>query len=98
VLKYSSRALINLSEKPKKETVKLMETMLKSIPAYYDLFYTFDFKKASSLYKNRDDCLKEILNISKKVPARELLILEKTASILELITDISDSRMALEYN
>ena len=37
-------------------------------------------------------------NSVKKVPLKEFIILEKMASILELITDLSDARMALEYD
>ena len=97
VLKYSSRAILGHNAKLKKETVKIIEDILKSIHLYYDLFYKFDFKKSSQLYKNRHDSLEEIKSLVKKISPEELLIVEKTASILELITDLSESRMGLEH-
>ncbi len=98
VLKYSARSIMKLKGKLKKDTIKILEYILKSIPDYYTLFYKFDFKKSSSLYENRDFCLREILGSTVKIPSAELLIIEKTSTILELITDLSESRMALEYN
>jgi phosphate uptake regulator len=98
VLKYSARNLMKLKGKLKKDTIKILEYILKSIPDYYALFYKFDFRKSSSLYENRDFCLREVLDSTAKIPSPELLIIEKTSAILELITDISEARMALEYN
>jgi len=98
VLKYSARDIMRLSNKLRKETIKILEDIFKAISKYYSMFYKFDFKKSSELYENRDLCLREILNSAKKIPSRELLIIEKTAAILELVTDISEARMALEHN
>jgi len=98
VLKYSSRAMMSQKTPLKKESVAILKDILKSIPSYYDLFYKFEFKKPSNLYSNRDSCLRNIITNAKKIPPGELLILEKTASILEFLTDLSESRMALEYD
>lgn len=98
VLKYSSRSIRELNKKLSKDTVDIMKMILSSIEDYYDLFYKFDFNKSSKMYKNRDECLKSITNMRKKVSPEELLILEKTASILELITDLSEARMGLEHD
>ena len=98
VLKYSARDITKTNNKLKKETIKILDDILKAIPTYYSMFYKFDFKKSSDLYENRDICLREILGSTKKIPPKELLILEKSAAILELITDLSEARMALEYN
>lgn len=97
VIKYSARDIIIMNKKLKRETVKIMEDILNSIPSYYSMFYKFDFKKSSEIYKNRDICTKGISEATSKVPAKELLIMGKTASILELITDLSEARMAFEY-
>ena len=98
VLKYSARDMMKLKTTMKKETADILEKTLKAVPTYYSLFYKFDFKKASELYENRDICLRDISNSTKKIPPNELLILEKTAAILELVTDLSEARMALEYH
>jgi hypothetical protein len=96
VIKYSSREVMGINTKMKKDSIRILEDIMKSILLYYSLFYKFDFKKSSELYENRDLCLKEISNAVGKLPASELLVLEKTAAILELVTDISEARMALE--
>jgi len=99
IIKYSARSIMKLKgRKLKKETIKILESILKSIPDYYTMFYKFDFKKSSSLYEDRDICLREIFSSTAKIPPAELLVIEKTATILELITDLSEARMALEYN
>jgi phosphate uptake regulator len=98
VLKYNERDVMRIKGKLKNETIQILEKILKAIPDYYSLFYKFDFKKSSEMYKNRDDCIKAVFNAAKKIPPNELLVLEKTAAILETITDLADARMALEYN
>jgi hypothetical protein len=95
VLKYSARD-INEIGNLKKETVSLIKKIGFAISKYYDLFYKFDYKKASELYENRDYVIKQILKLAKTHPKRELLILEKAAAILEIITDVTETRMALE--
>ncbi|MBW2992545.1 AbrB/MazE/SpoVT family DNA-binding domain-containing protein [Candidatus Woesearchaeota archaeon] len=96
-IKYAERELMTYEQRLKKETIDGAKEIEKSIAAYCDLFYKFDFKKASGLYKNRDIVLKDILGVYKKLPGTELSILEKLGSTLELITDITESRMAFEY-
>jgi len=97
VLKYVARDTMKLSSPLKKDSVKMLEEIFHSIDLYCDMFYKFDFKKSSYLYEKRDELLKEIFNSIKKIPASELSIIEKAAPILEMVTDISESKMALEY-
>jgi phosphate uptake regulator len=96
-IKYAAREFMKYNQKLKKDAIDVIGEIKKSIIGYSDLFYKFDFKKASELYKDRDIVLKNIEQTYKKIPGKELLILEKLGSTLELITDITESRMALEY-
>ena len=95
-LKYSARSINETGNNLKKETVEVFGRICSSITGYYELFYNFDFKKVSELYENRDYVIKKINGLSKSHPRKELLILEKTASLLELITDITETRMGME--
>ena len=95
VLKYTARDIINLDNKLKKETINLLEVIFESIDKYYSLFYKFDFKKSSNLYETRSEYLITIKSLLTKLPANEILILEKSAALLELVTDLSEARMAL---
>jgi phosphate uptake regulator len=97
ILKYSARDILSLNVKMKKETIEMLTCIFDQINSYHDLFYKFDFKKSSELYKSRSNYLDDIKKISHKVPPKELLVIEKTASLMEIITDISEARMALEH-
>lgn len=96
-IKYSAREFIKHDDKLKKETIEVIEHIRKSISSYCDFFYKFEFKTASEIYQNRDVVLKDIEKAYKKISGREISILEKLESTLELITDIIEARMALEY-
>ncbi|MBD3248939.1 AbrB/MazE/SpoVT family DNA-binding domain-containing protein [Candidatus Woesearchaeota archaeon] len=98
ILKYSARDIREQGNKLKKESRDIIEKINESIITYYELFYKFDFSKSSKLYEDRDDIIKDISVMSKKLPGNELLILEKAEAILELITDLSEARMAMEHN
>jgi phosphate uptake regulator len=95
-LKYSARDINAINTGLKKETIKVLRQIAFSITKYHELFYKFDFSKVSSLYENRDNVIREIIRLSKKHPRKELLILEKAAAILELITDLTEAKMGLE--
>ena len=97
VLKYSARDLIAFRFTLNKESKKILEDIDKSVSMYYDFFYKFDIKKVEALYKNRDQILKGIRKLTKKCTAMEILYLTNISSLLELITDISEARVGLEY-
>jgi phosphate transport system protein len=95
-IKYSARDFMRYDGKIKKETLDVANEIRDSVVYYCDLFYKFDFKGASELYKKRDIVLKDIENAYRKIPNKELSILEKLESTLELITDITESKIGLE--
>ena len=97
VLKYSARDLIAFRFTLNKESKKILEDIDKSISMYYDFFYKFDIKRIQTLYENRDMMLKSIRRLAKKCTPMEILYLTNMSSLLELITDISEARVGLEY-
>jgi hypothetical protein len=95
-IKYCGRGINESGNNLKKETISILKKVVYSIIRYYELFYNFNFSIVSDLYRNRDDVIKDIILLSKNHPRKELLILEKSAAILELITDVSETRMGME--
>lgn len=97
VLKYSARDIIRFKFNLNKDSINILENINKSINTYYEFFYKFNFKKISDLYENRDDILKAIRKLTKKSTTAEMLYLTNVGSILELITDITEARVGLEF-
>ena len=54
-------------------------------------------KKVRAIYENRDRVIKLIAKNAKKIPQQDMAYICTLSSMLELITDITDSRMSLEY-
>ena len=97
VIKYSARYLIDHNVKLKKESKTFLEPIHLSIDYYYDFFYKFDMKKVSMMYANRDKTTKLIAKNVKKLPQQDLAYICNLSSMLELICDITDARISLEY-
>ena len=85
--------VINLN----KESKSILEGINKSMNMYYEFFYKYNLKKIQGLYENRDKISKNIRKLTKKATPMEILHLTNMSSILELITDISEARVGLEY-
>ena len=49
------------------------------------------------MYENRDRIIKLIGKNVRKLPSQDIAYLYNLASMLELITDITDSRISMEY-
>ena len=97
VIKYCARDIIKIGNNLKKDSIEIFKKIQFAINNYYDLFYNFEYNKVSRLYENRDNVIRDIVKLaSKKHPRREMIVLEKASSILELITDISETRMGIE--
>lgn len=97
VIKYSARYLVENNIKLKKESKVFLEPIHSSINLYYEFFYKFDIKKVSVMYENRDKIIKLIAKNVKKIPPQDLVYICNLAPMLELITDIADSRISMEY-
>ena len=97
VIKYSARYLVDRNVKLKKESKFFLEPIHSSINTYYDFFYKFDIKKVRGMYEDRDRIIKLITKNTKKLPQQDMVYICNLSSMLELITDIADSRISLEY-
>lgn len=97
VIKYCARYFLDNNVKLKKESKVFLEPIHSCVNHYYDLFYKFDIKKIREMYENRDKIIKLIGKNTKKIPQQDMVYICNLASILELVTDITDSRISLEY-
>lgn len=97
ILKYNARDILAYNKKFNKETIKVIEGINQSIQMYYELFYNFDLNTVNRLSENRDDIKNSIKRIIKKIATEELIYLTNMKQILEIILDLTDFRMGLEY-
>lgn len=97
VLKYSARYILNKNLALKADSKVILEPIHSSINIYYDFFYKFDIRKVRSMYENRDKIIKWIAKNDKKIPTQDLVYICTLASMLDLICDITDARISLEF-
>lgn len=97
VFKYGARDMLEHKHKLKKETRDILDGLNKSIHLYSEMFFDFDNKKMTELYRNRDAIIKKIGEMQSKLPPSELTFIVYMRSMLELITEVSEARMGLQY-
>jgi phosphate uptake regulator len=97
ILKYNARDILKYKGKFNKDTIIIWEHINNSIIKYYQLFYNFDFSFVDELSKNRDFVKNLIREKMKKIPQEELMYLTNMKQILEIILDLTEFRMGLEY-
>ena len=96
IIKNNARYLLKHNIKlNSKHGLKLLDEIQKSIRLFYELFYSYDLKKIAELNKARDlfrNDLFQLKNLSKE----ECMIIGAMSQIIELILDLSETRVALE--
>lgn len=97
VFRYSAIDVIGQKANIRKDAIKILEAMHDSLALYYKFFYNFDIKLVRQLYENRNRTLKSLISLIKRLSSAETLLLTKMGSILELVTDMTDARVGLEY-
>lgn len=97
ILKYNARDILNYKKKLNKDTIIILEQINKSIEGYYDLFYKFNLVTVDKLSENRDLVKNMFKDKLKTLPNEEIIYLTKMIQILEIILDLTDSRLGLEY-
>ena len=65
---------------------------------YYDTYYKFEMKKVTHLYENRDDVIKYIKSLTKKVPTEEVLLLNNLSQVHELLVDLTAAKTSMSFN
>lgn len=96
VLKYRAREFLDIKKPLSNDGKKVVDLVHKSLELFYDLFYKFDLKKAMLVYETRDNVLKTMLKMQSKADKKEIIYLNNLASLLELVVDVLQCRIALE--
>ena len=91
-------ALYTPAQKKKfsKETIHLFQEVHSCLEIYYDFFYNFDLKKVETFNRKRYEIRKQTWKL-KNISLQEQHSLILYSDILELLIDIIDARMGLEY-
>lgn len=97
VLKYNARQIQHYKRPFNSETIKIWKYVNESIVDYYSLFYKFDLDTVTKMNSNRDHVKSLISSNIKKIPQEELLYLNDMKQILEILLDLTDYRIGLEY-
>lgn len=79
-----------------KEAIRIFEQVHSCLEIYYDFFYNFDLKKVETFNRKRYEIRKETWKL-KNISLEEHHSVILYAEILELLIDIVDARMGLEY-
>ncbi|MFC1801239.1 AbrB/MazE/SpoVT family DNA-binding domain-containing protein [Nanoarchaeota archaeon] len=96
-IKNTSRNLIYLKPLLSGRAKEFMESIHRLIVIYYELFYKFEKEKILKIFELRDKIYKEIKDDYKKLSKEELVVVNQLSGIVDLIVDMTESRMALEY-
>ncbi len=97
VLKYTSWRALSYKKKLSRESMIVVEDIVKSLQMYYDFFYKFEIKKLQDLSENREKTKRKISVLTKTVPQQDVLILDTMAHTLEILLHITEARLSLEY-
>lgn len=75
---------------------ELLKDIQTSSRKYYELFYNYDLNKISQLNKHRDMFRHKLFSAEKKLSKEEGIIIGGLSQIIELILDMSETRMAMD--
>ncbi len=97
ILKYNARDLLKSNKPFHKESIHILEQITKSMRLYYQLFYQFNELTIHELSKKRDEIKLQIAKHQNHLPYEQLIFLTNMKQILEIILDLTEFRMGLEY-
>ncbi len=97
IIKYNARDVLDYKNKFNEDTIEIWEDANESLKLYYNFFYNFDLKKADELDEKRNHVKKSIKRKLDSIPSYELVLLMRMEELLELILDLKEVRMGLEY-
>jgi phosphate uptake regulator len=100
ILKYSARFFLEIKQPISKDGIIILTNIKKSVDIYADFFYKFNLSNVIELYKNRELVLNSIKKLSakgKNISEKEILLLNDMEHTLEILVDLTEARMGLEY-
>ena len=97
IVKNNSRYILKHNLKLKEpHFFELLKYIQTSSRMYYELFYSYDLNKISQLNKHRDMFRSKLFSAEKKLSKEESIIIGGLSQIIELILDMSETRMAMD--
>ena len=97
LIKNNARYVLKHQIKIKsKNSFILLKEMQSSIRQYYELFYSYNLNKVAELSKHRDMFRSDLFKLSKDISKDENLIIGGLSSVVELILDMTETKIALE--
>jgi hypothetical protein len=75
----------------------LADEICDGLKMYYDAFYAYDVKKLTSLHEARDTFKTKLLKGYSKLSKDDVYVIASLAWIFDLLMDLSELRMAIEY-
>ncbi len=97
IMKYSARMILNEDTKFSKTSIEVWENINKSVEMYYEMFYKYDQNLINDIERNRQRVKSQISAAMKKVSREEIRHMSNMKQMLELLLDLADARMGLEY-
>lgn len=92
-----SRNIIRLNLKLDKKSLEFVKKINDSFKLFYGLFYDYDYKKIYELDENRDRIKNEFFDMYKTLPKDDIFVISSLIQIVEIILDLMEVRMGLEY-
>ncbi|MBW2989427.1 AbrB/MazE/SpoVT family DNA-binding domain-containing protein [Candidatus Woesearchaeota archaeon] len=96
ILKYTARDILEYNPRFNDEYNAILGFIRDSIKDYFELFYKFEIGRVINFMENRNKAIKRIDNI-KKGSFKEMRLLNKLVGILEILRDLTETRMSMEY-
>ncbi|MEE9525785.1 MAG: phosphate uptake regulator PhoU [Candidatus Woesearchaeota archaeon] len=97
IIKNNSRYTLKHKIKiQKKKTFELLEDIKDHIRMFYELFFNYKLEKIAELNKQRDIFREKLFKYTKDMSKEENLVIGGLSQIVELILDMTETRMALE--
>lgn len=97
VLKNCGRIIGKFNNPMKKETIVFLDQTVESFSLFYELYYKYKDENITKLSLIKENFLKNLSSISKKVPLEEALFLSHMHEVLELFKALVEARMAMQY-
>lgn len=94
IVKNSSRLLLKHKIRMKPAAYDLLKDIQQSVQLYYELFYDYKIDKVGKINKHRDAFRDKLF--SSKLSDKESVIVGGLSQIVELVLDMTETRMALE--
>ena len=89
IYKYAARDYYpRFVKKVSKDTLAIIEKMNQSFKMFYELFYNTKNSKSYEIIDIRDNIKREIVSLAKSLTKEEILLLNYTEHILEILTDL----------